>query len=264
MSRPKPIARVLAGLVLLALFGLIVWAATRPARQPGQERVELARDLAEGSARRRAEERDARLVRQLLAENLDQRSFSFATVLHACSGARVLPLDRADPAQRRVVDALEAALDEAVHVLSQPGSPAREHGRINEVSAEFETFLQQRLDATPGLSCGIPPTRDGETQRSGYPDLRIEDEASGLVVYLDPKLAAADSRDSSFRSFYFAPKDETLKVTEDAVHLLVGIFHDGRTGAWRFGPWQLVDLSRLEVRLKAEFQASNRDLYPDP
>jgi hypothetical protein len=42
---------------------------------------------------------------------------------------------------------------------------------------------------------------------------------------------------------------------------LIGIEHDGRTGQWKYLRWHLVDLSRFKVRLKAEFQASNQDLY---
>ena len=62
-------------------------------------------------------------------------------------------------------------------------------------------------------------------------------------------------------SFYFEPKDETLKITDDAVHLLAGIGHDGKDGAWTFTGFKMVDLSELQVRLKAEFQASNSELY---
>jgi hypothetical protein len=72
------------------------------------------------------------------------------------------------------------------------------------------------------------------------------------------------SATSSLRTFYFEPKDNTLKITEDASHLLLGIEHDGKDGVWEFLGYQLVDLSSLKVRLKAEFQASNRDLYLEP
>jgi hypothetical protein len=122
--------------------------------------------------------------------------------------------------------------------------------------------LHESLNAEPDLSCGVPPNRRGEAQRSGYPDLRIVHEPSGEVFYLDPKLVEDGSWDSTLRSFYFEPKDETLKITDDAVHLLAGIGHDGRDGAWRFTGFKLVDLSKLRVRLKAEFQASNADVYP--
>jgi len=30
---------------------------------------------------------------------------------------------------------------------------------------------------------------------------------------------------------------------------------------WKFTRWDLVDLSQFQVKLKAEFQGSNRDMY---
>ena len=57
----------------------------------------------------------------------------------------------------------------------------------------------------------------------------------------------------------------TNKVRDDAVHLLVGFEHKPKTaGRWEFTRWDLVDLAHFKVRLKAEFQGSNRDIYkPD-
>jgi hypothetical protein len=134
--------------------------------------------------------------------------------------------------------------------------------RINEVSSHFENLLRELLDAASGLSCDFPRTADGHVQRSGYPDLRILDRETKRVFYLDPKLYAAGSRESSFRTFYFEPKKSTNKVLDDAVHLVVGFEHEPRTeGRWKFTRWDLVDLAHFQVKLKAEFQASNRDLY---
>jgi len=47
--------------------------------------------------------------------------------------------------------------------------------------------------------------------------------------------------------------------------LIVGIEHAPRNaGHWDFTRWDIVDLSHIQVKLKAEFQGSNRDLYrPD-
>jgi hypothetical protein len=99
-------------------------------------------------------------------------------------------------------------------------------------------------------------------QRSGYPDLRLVDQATNRVYYLDPKLYAAGARDSSFRTFYFEPKVATNKVRDDAVHLILGFEHEPRkAGHWNFTRWDIVDLSHFKVRLKAEFQGSNRDMY---
>jgi hypothetical protein len=134
--------------------------------------------------------------------------------------------------------------------------------RINEVSSHVETLLRELLSRTPGLSCDFPRTSEGRVQRSGYPDLRMVDAATQRVFYLDPKLYAAGSRASSFRTFYFEPKIATNKVTDDAIHLLVGFEHEP-TGdrRWNFTRWDLVDLAHFKVRLKAEFQGSNRDIY---
>ncbi len=203
---------------------------------------------------------DAELVRSLLGENLSVRTFDFATIAGACSGRRVIPLDESE-AHLRVTRAIHAALGECVRELNRGDSPVRKLRRINEASRFFEDGLMERLDNTPGLECGVPPTRAGVLQRSGYPDLRIVDKASGTVFYLDPKLVEQGSGRSTFRTFYFEPKNETLKITDDAVHLLLGIEHDGRAQQWTFNGWRLVDLSTLRVKLKAEFQASNADLY---
>jgi hypothetical protein len=68
---------------------------------------------------------------------------------------------------------------------------------------------------------------------------------------------------SSFRAFYFEPKVATNKVRDDAVHLVVGFEHQPREkgDGWKFTHWDLVDLAQFKVRLKAEFQGSNRDMY---
>ncbi|MEO5916160.1 MAG: hypothetical protein ABIS50_18125 [Luteolibacter sp.] len=203
---------------------------------------------------------DAALVRSLLGDDLSNRTFSFATIAEACSGKKVLPLS-SNPAHLRVTAAITQALTLTLAEINQPDSPVRQLRRINEASRFFEDGIHKHINEMPGLKCDVPPTRSGEHQRSGYPDLRIIDEESNLVFYLDPKLVEQGSAESTFRTFYFEPKNETLKITEDAVHLLVGIEHDGKERAWTFTGWRLVDLSTLQVRLKAEFQASNADLY---
>jgi hypothetical protein len=201
------------------------------------------------------------LVHGLLDEHLSERNFTFSDVMEAASGKLVLPLDDSEHG-KLVLDAIDAALHDVCAQLSALDSPVRSLIRINEASRYFEDGLLEALNRAPGFTCEIPPTRDGKTQRSGYPDLMLTHTASGRTYYLDPKLVHADSFTSTLRSFYFEPKDETLKITRNACHLLIGIQHDGNQGAWSFGPWQIVDLSTKPLRLKAEFQASNAELYP--
>src|SRR5438876_6395613 len=165
------------------------------------------------------------------------------------TGKKVYGFDTNNPVDRRVAKAISAACDETMKRLNAPDGEIQNVDHINEVSSHFEGTLRELLNATVGLHCDLPLTSEHKVQRSGYPDLRIVDLASKRVFYLDPKLYAAGSRDSSFRTFYFEPKIATNKVRDDAVHFIAGFEHEPRKeGRWRFTRWDLVDLAQLRVK----------------
>ena len=247
--------------------GLIVFAVTRESRKPAlpssTQQDAILDECVEKPETRQDEAADTALIRGLLKEDLSHREFDFPVVVAAVSGKKVL-LSKGRESHARVTAAITAVMDRLLVEMNAEGSPIRGLRRINEGSRFFEDGLLEGLEKTEGITCGIPPTREGSAQRSGYPDLRITDEVTGDVYYLDPKLMERGLAESSLRTFYFEPKDSTLKITDDATHLLIGIEHDGNDGEWVFLGYQLVDLSGLKVRLKAEFQASNRELYQKP
>jgi hypothetical protein len=226
------------------------------------------------------------LIPWLLDEDPQLRGVPFSELIFDTTGRKVLPFAANNAVDQRVAKAISAACDGTMKRLNAPDSAIQNVGRINEVSSYFEDTLRELLNTTPRLQCDFPVTVEGKLQRSGYPDLRITDLESKRVFYLDPKLYAAGSRDSSFRTFYFEPKRSTNKVRDDAVHFVVGFEHQlplrsgsasapSETGSgspkeggsvspktiWKFTRWDLVDLSRFTVKLKAEFQGSNRDMY---
>ena len=202
------------------------------------------------------------LIPWLLQENQELRGIPFSEVILDATGKKVIAVDKNNEVDQRVIKQISAVLDEVVRQMNGPDSRIQGIARINEVSSHFEDMMRELLNATPGLRCDIPHTAAGGTQRSGYPDLRLVDTESKRVFYLDPKLYAVGSRESSFRTFYFEPKTATNKVLDDAVHFIVGFEHEKRSGdRWNFTRWDLVDLAHFKVKLKAEFQGSNRDLY---
>ena len=122
--------------------------------------------------------------------------------------------------------------------------------------------MRELLNATPGLSCDFPHTAENASNVRVTPIFASSISETKRVFYLDPKLYAVGSRDSSFRTFYFEPKGATNKVRDDAVHFIVGFEHEPRSGDhWNFTRWDLVDLAQFKVKLKAEFQGSNHDMY---
>jgi len=207
-----------------------------------------------------AESKDAgSLIAWLLEDGRDMRAIPFPDVLVATTGKKIIPVEPA--ADRAWLDRLGKVLDKVLADLNDPSQGIHKAGRINEASRFIEDQLRLELNREPGWKCMVPSTAAGEEQRSGYPDLRLVLE-NGDVVYLDPKLYETDSRNSTLRTFYYEPKTSTNKVHDDARHLLVAIPHNGKTGAdLHLLGWELVDVSRICVRLKAEFQASNHDMY---
>lgn len=252
------------GIVLLV--GIVLIAMREP-KKPALPRWEIQEQIIElaGDEVKAVEKKsvDVALVKALLKEDLSHRSFEFGVVAEAVSGKRVIPA-RGRESSGKIVGAIRKVMGGLLDKMNAGDSPIRGLRRINEGSRFFEEGLLERLDALEGISCEIPKTREGVSQRSGYPDLKITDDASGDVYYLDPKLMERGSVSSSLRTFYFEPKDQTLKINNDATHLLIGIEHDGNDGKWEFLGYRIVDLSSLKVRLKAEFQASNKEVYFEP
>ena len=202
------------------------------------------------------------LIPWLLDESSALKGIPFSDVIAATTGKRVLPLDRADKESQRILSEIGHALDDVLVAMNAPDSPTRSEKRVNEMSSHFEDSLRAKLNTRPGFACDFPKTAEGRAQRSGYPDLRLVDKATGRVLYLDPKLFAAASKRSSLRTFYFEPKRATNKVNDDAHHLIVGISHEkADASGMQFTRWELIDLANFRVKLKAEFEGSNADLY---
>ena len=181
----------------------------------------------------------------------------FADVVTALTGHRVIP---ADPER----DA--AVLDRIRRALAAADGKARAAGirskRPNEAGNRMEQFVKDALGAE-GFRADVPRSTTGRRQAAGYPDLELIDQ-DGRVIYLEVKTYQRHTLSSSQRAFYFSPTAHA-KVLCDATHLLVGFEFESQPSnesrIYRPVGWKLVDLSKLRVRLKYEFNASNRQIY---
>jgi hypothetical protein len=201
------------------------------------------------------------LITTFLDGNGTYKDISFSEVVAASTGFQLIPLDTNNQVDSQILDEITKALDQSLKFFNQKQSPTHFETQVNQVATFFEEKIRETINAAPELNCDYARTIDGNLQRAGYPDLRIEHEPSGRVIYFDIKLVETGTLDSSLRTFYFTPKGSDGKVLNDGLHLLVGIEHNGVASAWKFLRWHLVDLARFKVRLKAEFHANNQDIY---
>lgn len=208
-----------------------------------------------------AAEQSAR-IKELMKTSDAMEDVPFREVVQAASGHKVVRVDPSAALDQALLDHVTSACGELLKWMNAPDSPIRGLRRINEASHLVENELF-RLLTKGDFTCSIPLSTLGKAQRSGYPDLQIIHTPTGRSTYLDPKLFEATSRASTLRTFYYEPDALTGKVQTDARHLLLGISHDGKDGAWTFTGWELIDLYDFHVRLKMEFQGSNKDLYQE-
>lgn len=215
--------------------------------------------LLAAAASLQAEPGKAEFVRWLVANQDALRDIRFADVVMAATGRRVIPVNKKKNAA--LLCDLGTALDAALAELNKRTHPIHDARRVNEASRFIEDEIRRQVNLLPGWTCAIPLTAQEREQRSGYPDLRIV-APSGEILYLDPKLYEAGNRGSSLRTFYYEPRTLTGKIQDDAMHMLVGVEHSGGDAAsLRLTKWELVDVSKLRVSLKAEFQSSNAEIY---
>jgi len=165
------------------------------------------------------------------------RNVPFSYVIEMTTGHNVIQLSEDDKeVVNEVFEAARAVLEEAKEEDYSTLRP-------NEISNRLEDELRSKLG-------GVIP----ENKVAGYPNITIERE--GKVYYVEVKLAEVDQLDSSFRTFYYEPV-EFAKVTKDARHIMVGFIHKAKSVIG----FKIVDLSKIKVNLKNEFNTNNKELY---
>lgn len=165
------------------------------------------------------------------------RDIPFDYVIEMTTGQKVYPITRED---EEVINEIFEASKEVVEECKEEDFGGL---RPNEISNRLEDMLREKLNGR------IPMNKT-----AGYPNIMIE--RKGKTYYIEVKLAEEGELDSNLRTFYYEPV-ELKKITRDACHVLVGFLHKKKniTG------FKIVDLSKIKVNLKNEFNANNKELY---
>jgi len=189
-------------------------------------------------------------IRKVMELAPDLKNVSFRDLVEATSEFELHPLDAKLPEDKELIEDLSAAFKHFVAFSSKTGTRFTAT-RINDVSRHIEEVLVEQMHKS-GLKARIL----GE---SGYPDIELTDKHN-RVSYLEVKISSKQKL-TSFRTFYYT---SGKKIKSDARHLLVGLhFSETADKHWKAEQWELIDLSKLFVNLKAEFNASNIDIFTE-
>ena len=189
------------------------------------------------------------------------KGIPFHIAVKALYGHEVLPLDLKDEKDAQLIKELS-------HAAQIAGKNANRRGifrnRPNEVGNDMEIFVKAALQSR-GFRPETPITANGTRKAVGYPDIYFKDKYH-RHVYLECKTYNKANINTTQRAFYFSPAAEgQSKVIYDAHHLIMSfeVKQIQRKGRRCYIPiaWKLVSIYSMNVSVKHEFNASNRDIY---
>jgi len=172
----------------------------------------------------------------------------FKDVVKVTSGYELIPINPNDQMDIELIDDLTASCKN-FSALCKKAKRRFFGNRINEVSRAIENELVEEIRKT-----GIKPKI---LASMGYPDIELTDRHERLT-YLEIKVSSL-TKYSTLRTFYYS---SGRKIENNARHLLLGLLiKEEKDKYWKMEKWTLIDLSKLMVNLKTEFNTNNIEIY---
>lgn len=181
-------------------------------------------------------------------------------VIENFSGKKIVPVDLTDSQDINLIDQLSKIANEVGNEVNKKGI-LRE--RPNEVGNDIESFVKKILNKN-GFKADCPVSKNGRKQSMGYPDIEFKDKYK-RTNYLECKTYNIENINTTQRSFYLSPTENT-KITRDAHHFLLSfeIYVAKRirqNSLFKCESWKLLDIEKLDIDVKYEFQSDNERLY---
>ncbi len=188
---------------------------------------------------------------------------SFSTFVRVVSGHKVIPID--EEQDKELIETLKNVgyqVKEEVEKTNGIKAPNNDKlpSRRNEAGNYLENYVKKVLNKFGKAE--TPFTQSGKRKNVGYPDLVFHYE--GKVIYVEIKTYNPKKIESSLRAFYASPPSEKggFKVTTDGYHVLLAFgLEEKEKNQYFIEEYIIVDLAKLEGRIKHEFNASNKELY---
>jgi len=188
------------------------------------------------------------------------KGLSLNIVIEGLANKKVIPFEKND---KKDIIVLEKLKKVAENVLTKINTNGIKRTRPNEVGNDIEPFVKKSLFEV-GYKSDTPMTLSGKRKATGYPDIEFQDEYDRWH-YIECKTYNIENIDTTFRSFYLSPSED-FKVSKDAHHFGFSfeIFLENSIGnmhIYKVKSWKILDLSKLELDVKYEFNSDNKRLY---
>ena len=176
-------------------------------------------------------------------------------VIKSLSGYDIIDFNERDPKDKELLVCLIEALKNAMQSINNNGVHT---ARPNEAGNSIESYVKGELTKL-GCNAHTPNTMSGKEKSSGYPDIVFTDKA-GRINYLECKTFNEKTLNSSLRTFYLSPSND-FKITSNAHHFLASFEMEERQSVFFVKGFKLLTLEKLNVDVKNEFNANNKELY---
>lgn len=193
-----------------------------------------------------SEKEKVQIIQQILKSPKQLGAIDFKLLVKESTQCDVIEMNQKNPYDQKLLLNLKRKLQNSLNTSKRTGRYYAGN-RINDVGSRIEADIVNDLNSNP-FSVRQLGSR-------GYPDTEIifENEA----VYMELK-ATGVIGESSYRHFYYTTG---TKIKKTARHILLIILAESKDrGYWGVRSFIISDLSKLKVRLKAEFNASKSDL----
>jgi hypothetical protein len=186
------------------------------------------------------------------------KGLSLEVIIEGISGHKIIPFNKTDPKDQQILEILEiCAKNVKEHVNNKINGISR--NRVNEVGNDIEPIVEKELNNI-GYKSNRPTTQNGHKKSSGYPDLEFIDKF-GNLNYLECKTFNIKNINTTQRSFYLSPS-KNFKILQDAHHFGISFeVYEEQSNIYKIKSWKILDLSKLTLNVKYEFNSDNKHLY---
>ncbi len=188
------------------------------------------------------------------------RNIPLKLVIESLSGYKIRPFKEKDKKDQKL---LKNLIKTAKGTTMQINKKGIKRTRPNEVGNDIEKFVEREL-LKIDYKAHTPLTTSGRKKTTGYPDIEFIDE-NGRTNYLECKTYNIENIATTQRSFYLSPSCD-FKITKNAHHFAISFeiyVHKsrGKMNTYKCNGWKILDLEKLPVDVKHEFNADNLRLY---